>query len=137
MRRTLGIVALALALLSPSAALAKKICVLDDSSSPSYWIFPKVKKLKPGQVVSLEGVYLRLSAPVSGTAYMDFTGAVRIGVLVHSMAPIETAGNNFTLALIGDAEFNGTGDYDANGDYSADAPLSWTAVDCAEALSAT
>jgi hypothetical protein len=137
MTRALGIAAVALALLSPSAALAKKICVLDGSASPSYWIFPKVKKLKPGQPVSLEGIYLRSSSPVSGTAYMDFTGAVRIGVLVHSMAPFDPAGNNFSLNILGDKDFTGTGYYDVDGDYVADAAATWTAVDCAEALNPT
>ena len=135
MIRISGIAALALALLAPSAAMAKKVCVKDEGGY--YWIFPTVKALKPGKAVALSGVYLRLSAPVAGTAYMDFTGTVRIGVLVHSMAPFDAFGNNATVTIEGDSAFNGTGFYDSDGNYVADAPAAWTSVDCAEALNPT
>ena len=133
MTKTLGTLALALALLAPSPVLAKRICVKDDGDS--FWIFPNVKKLKAGQAVALSGVYLPDSAPVVGTAYMDFTGAVRIGVLVHSMAPFSS--NSFAVTILGNSEFSGTGNYDADGDYVADQASTWTAVDCAEALNPT
>jgi len=64
-----------------------------------------VKKLKAGKVVALNGISLRYGAPVAGTAYMDFTGAVRIGVLVHSMAPFDAAGNNASVTILGDGTF--------------------------------
>jgi len=127
--------ALALALLVPGVARAKQICIQDETDG--YWIFPQVKKLKAGKVVALNGVSLRYSAPVAGTASMDFTGAVRIGVLVHAMAPFDATGNNASVTILGDASFAGTGFYDSNGDYVADAVATWTSVDCAEALNPT
>jgi hypothetical protein len=139
MRRILGLVAFALAVLSPSAALAKQVCVRDEGGY--YWIFPKVKKLKPLQVVALQGVYLRMSAPVTGTAYMDGTGVVRIGVLAHTMAPFDpaapTAGNIAMVNILGDSTFSGTGFYDSDGNYVGDAVATWTSVDCSEALNPT
>jgi hypothetical protein len=139
MRWILGLFALAVAVLSPSAALAKDICVRDEGGY--FWRFPKVKKLKPLQVVALHGVYLRMSAPVTGTAYVDGTGAVRIGVLAHTMAPFDpggpSAGNIAMVNILGDAAFNGTGFYDSDGNYVADAAAAWTSVDCSEALNPT
>lgn len=97
-----------------------------------------MKKLKPGKVVPLSGVSLRYGAPVAGTAYMDLTGEVRIGVLVHAMAPIDpNGGNNATVTIVGDATFTGEGFYDSDGNYVADAAATWTAVECSQALNPT
>jgi len=135
MTRTLAAATLALALLVPAVAQAKQICIKDETDG--YWIFPQVKKLKPGKAYALNGISLRYQAPVAGTAFMDFTGAVRIGVLVHAMAPFDATGNNATVTILGDATLSGAGFYDSNGDFVADAPATWTAVDCSEALAPT
>jgi hypothetical protein len=132
--KTVGTLLLALALLAPSPAFAKRICVRDDGDS--IWLFPKVKKLKPGQAIALSGVFLPNSAPVTGTAYMDFTGAVRIGVFVHSMAPFSNS-NSFAVNILGDTDFAGAGNHDSDGDNVGEGPSTWTALDCAEALNPT
>jgi hypothetical protein len=136
MRRIVGFVVLALALLSPGAALAKDVCVVDESGA--YWIFKSVKKLKPLRVVPLHGVYLRLGAPVTGTAYMDGTGDVRIGVVGHTMGPFDPFGGNSVLVnILGDASFAGQGYYDSNGDFVPDTEATWTSVECSVALNPT
>lgn len=135
MRRIVGLVVLAL-LLSPAAALAKDVCVVDESGS--YWLFKSVKKLKPLRVVPLHGVYLRLGAPVTGTAYMDGAGSVRIGVVGHTMGPFDPFGGNSVLVnILGDATFAGEGFYDSNGDFTPDVAATWTSVECSVALNPT
>ena len=125
MKSIVGVL-IALTLTMPSVAFAKKICVIDNYGV--YWIFPKVAKLKPGKVVPLSGVFQDYNAPVSGTALMTSAGAVNIGLFVHSMAPFD--GNNATVSIAADGDFNGTGKYDTNGDYVSDVGITWINVDC-------
>ena len=112
-----------------AAASAKDICVQDDQGAV-FWVFSKVKALKPGKVVALNGIYNPggIGAPVTGTAFMTTGGAVHIGVFVHSMAPF--SGLNITVNEVADATFTGTGNYENSGDSTADGPINWTNVDC-------
>ena len=112
-----------------AASSAKDICVQDDAGGV-FWVFAKVKALKPGKVVALNGIYGPggIGAPITGTAFMTTGGAVHIGVFVHSMAPF--SGLNITVNETTDATFTGTGNYENSGDSTADGTITWTNVDC-------
>jgi hypothetical protein len=131
MRWTAFAAALALLSLAASPALAGDVCV--QGGTTDFYVFHKVKKLKPGRSVPLNGRYTDgvESVPVQGTAIMQADGTIRVGVFVHSMMLGDFGGSNLTASLTVDARFSGTGQPDADGDYAPDAVAwTWTAIDC-------
>jgi len=117
-----------------SSAWATDICV-SDTSTMGHIVFRKVKALKPGKAVTLNGIGVNMPAtesfPISGTAIMTTGGTVKIGVLYHSMAPGVTFGGGQIASLTTDATLAGTGNGDTDGDYLPDFAITWASVDCA------
>jgi hypothetical protein len=131
-RRLLVLALAAAALGAPLPALARDICLHDTSNND--WSFQKVKKLKPGRVVALAGIFIEggESYPVSGSAVLRANGSVEVGAFVHSMSQAIFAGNNFTVSMQTTTGLEGTGGFDTDGDFENDAAVTygWAAIDC-------
>lgn len=119
--------ALGACLFVASAASARDVCILP--SGGSVLVLKGVPRLRPGKAVALKGwsPAAGSAAPVSGSATMDGSGAVQIGVFVHSLY---LSGLNRTFEWTGDANFVGTGGGDSNGDYQSDGQRTFGAIDC-------
>src|SRR5262249_35942110 len=106
---------------------ARDVCIL--SSGGTAIVFKSVPTLRPGKSTALKGYAPEAgsAAPVSGSAVMDSSGAVQIGVFVHSMYLV---GSNMTFEWTGDANFVGSGGVDGNGDYQSDSFRTFSHVDC-------
>ena len=110
-----GALVLALALAAP--ALAGDVC-FTMTGGLDHMVLRKVKKLKPGGAIPVNGIYVSASgpgqaAPVQGTAIMTSTGVVKLGAFVHGIDFL----NDFTVSLVLDSNFEGTGKYDSTGAY--------------------
>jgi hypothetical protein len=123
--------ALALCLVA-STASAKDLCIEDNLGEQLH--FKKVKKLKPGSVVPVAGIFRGPSgggpiavAPADGVAMMDSEGTVKIGIFVHA---IVAGTNNLSFEWTGDATFAGSGSYDNDGDNFADGAVTFVGIDC-------
>src|SRR5262245_17226220 len=110
--RTLGIV-LSLVIGSSSAAFARDVCV--QWSGFGDVVFRKVKRLRPGGAVPLDGIWvsplLGETVPISGTALMRSDGTVRFGFRAFSMSPNGLGGNvNTTVTMMAaDETYAGSG----------------------------
>jgi hypothetical protein len=120
------VVAVAFSIAAPT--LAKDTCLSDGSNT---YIFKKVKKLKAGRAVSLQGIFLEgggQAAPFDGSAMMLGDGVtVRVGVFVHSLA---LGTNNFTVEWTTTTDFTGTADFDNDGNFVSSGTLNLSTVDC-------
>ncbi len=113
---------------SASVASAKDICITTGFSAIR---FSKIKPLKPGRSVALNGVYIGLfgtALPVYGAAYMRMNGTVTLAVTISDLAG---AGGVFHYAIeYADASLAGSGYYDSDGDGTSDGTFVWNADDC-------
>ena len=123
---------LASAFVLTTIAHAKDICVIS-SVDPAPTVFRKVKKLKPGSAIALNGFHIRFTdrrlVPVSGTALMQRDGTVLIGIFLHAMG-LSGQEPTYYERMTTDTTFEGTGYYDNNADARPDGVETWSSVSC-------
>jgi hypothetical protein len=111
-----------------STAWARDVCLA--FSGNTYIVLRKVKSLRPGVSVPLNGFYYYpgvYTAPVDGSAVMKADGTVLAGLFVHALAE---GSNNYTLEWKTDATFAGLIKYDNDGDFSSNGGMMFNAIDC-------
>ena len=117
-----------------SAAKLKDVCIAAPTGGGGFntFILKDVDALFPGGAVALHGFYfttgVRRIGPLEGTAAMGSDGQIRIGFFVHSTA--EGGQNDFTIAGLVDADYNGTVSFDNDGDFKPNSTLDMQRVDC-------
>jgi hypothetical protein len=128
-------IALSLVVAGSTASFARDVCV-DFFGGPV--VFKKVKRLRPGGAVPLDGVWIvaQETIPVTGTAVMRSDGSVRLGLQVFSMSPdgVPGAVNTTVVIKAADETFAGTGVWENEDDTGNDAPdgaATFTSIDCA------
>jgi len=111
-----------------SAAKAKDVCIGDGINK---FVLREVDPLFPGGAVALRGLYTATGtqrvSPVHGSAVMGSDRRVRIGFFVHTAAE---STNDFTVAGVVDADYNGTVNFDNDGDFKPNGTLDMQRVDC-------
>lgn len=128
---TVGVLSFLALALGSTDAVARDVCLKDQLDN--LYIFKGVAPLRPGQVISLVGLYsfLAIAAPVpiTGGATLNTAGTTaNFGIFVHSLA---NSLNNFTAEWTGDKDtFAGSGAYDNGGTYQSSGALALTNVDC-------
>jgi hypothetical protein len=130
--RTLGLV-LSLVIGGSSASFARDVCVEWGFGQIA---FKKVKRLKPGGAVPLDGIWVsgKITVPVTGTAIMRSDGSIRLGLQAFSRDPEGLGGNvNTTVAIkAADETYAGTGFWENEpGDTIPDGIATFTSIDCA------
>src|SRR5262245_29422478 len=132
--RMLGIV-LSLVIGGSSPAFARDVCV--DWAGVGPVVFKKVKRLRPGGAVPLDGLWkspLGFTVPISGTALMQSDGSIRFGFRAFSMLPEGVVGyaNTTVTMKAADETYAGTGVWENDpGDTTPDGTVVFTSIDCA------
>src|SRR5262245_9224169 len=131
--RTLGI-ALSLVIGGSSAAFARDVCV--NFAGAGDIVFKKVKRLKPGGAIPLDGIYVlgTTTSPVSGTALMRSDRTVRLGLQLFTRAPDGQGGtvNSTVTVKAADETYAGTGLWENEpADGTPDGVATFTSIDCA------
>lgn len=117
-----------------NAAKQKDVCLAAPTGGGGFntFVLTDVESLVPGGAVALHGFYfttgVRKIGPLEGTAAMGSDGQIRIGFFVHSTA--EGGQNDFTIAGLIDADYNGTVSFDNDGDFKPNATLDMQRVEC-------
>ena len=110
------------------AAKPKDVCIGDTYNK---FVLREMDPLFPGGAVALRGLYTapgtQRVSPVHGSAVMGSDGRVRIGFFVHTTAE---STNDFTIAGVVDADYNGTVNFDNDGDFKPNGTLDMQRVDC-------
>jgi hypothetical protein len=113
-----AVAAMVLVAVCTGTAVAKDICVMDNSGS--HWRFYDVEAPKPGRTIRLTGAYgIGISGcPMMGTAILTKAGELRVGLTVYCGAPVSSS--NLLITLTGTPDFKLTGKYDGDLDAVAD-----------------
>jgi hypothetical protein len=125
-RKTMTVVAALAILALPAQVLAAGLCI-QVTGGWSY-TFPKVKKLKPGSAIALNGYWNGGAiGAVDGTAYADADGVVYVGLTVHRM---DGTNITYTETAKTNLDFAGPSHIDTDMDGASDATSTWTKVEC-------
>jgi len=116
-----------------NAAKPKDVCMVAPTGGGGFneFVLREVDALFPGGAVALRGLYTTTGSqrvsPVHGSAVMGSDGRIRIGFFVHTTAE---SINDFTVAGVLDADYNGTVNFDNDGDFMPNGTLDMQRVDC-------
>jgi hypothetical protein len=113
------------------AAQAKDVCV--QGPGGEQYVFLKVKKLKPGRAVPLQGFYILngVSGPLTGTAISKSSGQIEALVMASAMSFNSFTGNLAVFDMVVGDDFSGFGAVDSDGDFQPNlSNYTWSAIDC-------